>query len=83
MRHKMKEHGVHVAAVVKGVIEQDDASHHFHSFGGLNHYIGEAVRLGFVRETPSGLEATKVGEKWWEEELADLKARFANYWSVE
>lgn len=79
---------VHVLALVKGAIEQLDASTHFAALGGIDVHHAEAVRLGLLEEGirwgGNGflyVDLTDRGRAFYvDADLASLPAGRANQW---
>lgn len=78
-----------VAAIVKGVIEYNDAGKYFGSFGGIRFHIDQAVADGVIEAYPDvdkqlnlhSLKVTDLGRNWYQKmKLNELPEWRAYFW---
>lgn len=74
---------VHIAAIVKGLVERGDGTAHFGSLMGYGYHVSEAKDAGVVAEGPNGLMVTPLGLKWYESErMYELNENRCAYWRL-
>lgn len=74
---------VHIAAIVKGLIEQGDGTVHFGSLMGYGYHLSAAKDAGVVAEGPNGMMVTPLGVKWYKSErMSEISENRCAYWKL-
>ena len=73
----------HVAAIIKGLVEQQDPFVHFGSLIGYRHYRHTAAVLGLITGEAHEDQLTDAGRAYYEtRNLKDLPSGRANNWCL-
>lgn len=73
----------HVAAIIKGLVEQQDPFAHFGSLLGYGYHHGMAVSLGLITGEIHHEQLTDAGRAYYEtRNLKDLPGSRANNWCL-
>lgn len=73
----------HVAAIIKGLVEQQDPFAHFGSLLGYGHHRETAVSLGLITGETHHEQLTNAGRAYYEtRNLKDLPPGRANNWCL-
>lgn len=73
----------HVAAIIKGLFEQQDPFAHFGSLMGYKHHHWTAVSLGLITGETNHEQLTDAGRLYYEtRNLKDLPPGRANNWCL-
>lgn len=73
----------HVAAIIKGLVEQQDPFVHFGSLIGYGHHRATAVSLGLITVETHDEQLTDAGCAYYEaRNLKDLPPGRANNWGL-
>ena len=73
----------HVAAIIKGLVEQQDPFVHFGSLIGYGHHRATAVSLGLITGETHHEQLTDAGRAYYEaRNLKDLPPGRANNWGL-
>lgn len=85
MTSEKPEITVHVAGIVRGLIEHQDPYRHFGSLGAFKWHLDEAKKLGFVEDGPDdSLRVTEAGVDFYNKyKLKELPDGRANGWTLQ
>lgn len=73
----------HIAAIIKGLVEQQDPYAHFGSLMGYGHNRATAVSLGLITGETNHEQLTDAGRAYYEaRNLKDLPSGRANNWCL-
>ena len=74
---------VHIAAIVKGLVEQGDGTVHFGSLMGYGYHMSAAKKAGVVADGQNGLMVTPLGMVWYESDrMEELSGGRCAYWRL-
>lgn len=72
-----------VAGIVKGLIENNDATRHFGSLIGFQSHLAKARACGVVEGDGSDVRVTEKGREWYEQKrMNELPQGRAYLWSL-